>query len=90
MATKMSENSKKVFEFLKDNHGQKMVNADIATALSVSAPTVVGSVNGLVKKGLAVRTPVEVTGGDGKTVTIKYIALTDEGLAFDPDATVEA
>ncbi len=85
----MSENSRRVFEFLKDNHGEKMVNSDIATALGVSGPTVVGSVNGLVKKGFATREAVEVTGADGKTVTIKYISLTDAGMEFDPDAVVE-
>ena len=28
----------------------------------------------------------EVAGEDGKASTIKYISLTDEGLAFNPDA----
>lgn len=85
----MKENSRKVFEFLKDNKGENLVNADIAKALGVSGPTVVGSVNGLVKKGYAVRTEVEVQNADGKATTIKHIALTDAGMAFDPDAVVE-
>ena len=34
----------------------------------------------------AVRKEVEVADEDGKTSTIKYISLTDEGLAFNPDA----
>ncbi len=82
----MNANSQKVLQFLKDNHGEKLVNKDIATALDVSGSTVVGSVQGMVKKGLAVRTPVEITGEDGKTIKIQYISLTDEGLAYTPEA----
>ena len=47
----MTENSKKVFHFLHDNYGSKLTNKDIADALGVSGPTVVGSVTGLWKKG---------------------------------------
>lgn len=86
---KMTVGSQKVFHFLKDNHGARLTNKDIAEALGVSSSTVVGSVTGLCKKGLAVRTEEHLAGADGKDVVVKYISLTDEGMAFDPDATQE-
>lgn len=79
---------RKVFQFLKENYGEKLTNADIATALGLTGPTVVGSVNGLVKKGYAVREEVTIPAqakGE-KDVKVKYISLTDDGMSFDPDA----
>lgn len=84
-----TENSIKVFRFLHDNYGTKLTNKDIADALGVSGPTVVGSVTGLCKKGYAVRTEEHVAGADGKDVVVKYISLTEEGLSYDPEAPVE-
>lgn len=84
----MTEGSRKVFNFLKENYGEKLTNADIATALGLTGPTVVGSVNGLVKKGYAVREEVTIPAqAEGeKDVKVKYISLTDDGMSFDPDA----
>ena len=86
---KMTTNSVRVFHFLQATHGARLTNKDIAEALGVSSSTVVGSVTGLCKKGLAVRTEEHLAGADGKDVVVKYISLTDEGMAFDPDATQE-
>lgn len=85
----MTENSRKVFDFLKANYGEKLVHSQIAEALGVSSATVTGSVNGLVKKGYAVRNEETTMGEDGKATTVKYISLTDAGYAFDPDAEVK-
>lgn len=85
----MTINSARVFRFLKDNHEAKLTNKDIADALGVSGPTVVGSVTGLCKKGYAIRTEEHLEGPDGKDIVVKYISLTDEGMAFDPDAAEE-
>lgn len=79
----MTDNSKRVFGFLKEHYGEDLTANNIAEALDVSVATVTGSVNGLVKKGYAVRN--EVAGDDDKKV-IKYITLTEEGYAFDPEA----
>ena len=83
----MKESSRKVFDFLVANYGTKVTGNDIAAALGVSVPTVTGSVNGLVKKGLAERIEEVTTGADDKEVRTKYITLTEEGLSFNPDAT---
>ena len=89
----MTDNSRKVFDFLKDNHDVATITAqEIAKELDISVSAVTGSVNGLVKKGLAVRTEDSVTEGEGekaKAKVVKYIALTDAGMAFDPDAKAE-
>ena len=85
----MTENSRKVFDFLKDNFGEKLTHQGIVAALGVSSAAVSGSVNGLVKKGYAVRTEETEMDEGGKPVTVKYISLTDEGYAFDPDAEVK-
>lgn len=84
---KMTENSRKVFEYLKEaGPGVKFTTKQVQTALGFEkAGSVTGSVTGLVKKGYAERF-AEVD-EDGKE--IKYFALTEAGMAFDPDAVDE-
>lgn len=79
----MTENSMRVFNYLKEHYGEDLTAKAIAEDLGVSIAAVTGSVNGLVKKDRAVRTE-HTTEVDGKEVTVKYISLTEEGLAFDP------
>lgn len=90
----MKETSRAVLAFLqKHAEGNDLEGKVIAEALGFSGPVVTGSVNGLVKKGFAYREEVinTVTTDKGeKEVKTKYIRLTDEGMAFDPDAEVEA
>ena len=86
----MTEGSRKVFEFLKDNYGTKLTTADIATSLGVTGPVVTGSVNGLTKKKYAVRTKETFPGDNGKEVTVTFISLTEAGLSYDPVAEEEA
>ena len=45
---------------------------------------------GLQRKGLAERIPAEIENADGSHKPVKFIKLTDEGYAFDPDAEVAA
>ena len=81
----MTQNSKNVFHFLHDNHDVRLTANEIAQNLNISIAAVTGSVNGLCSKGYAQRTEETVTNADGKTSVIKYISLTDEGMAFDPE-----
>lgn len=89
----MTVNSRKVFEYLKANHGKLMTAQEIAADLEISISAVTGSVNGLIRAtkhpAYAARTEATIDGPDGKKVKVNYISLTDEGLAFDPDAEVE-
>ena len=82
----MTENSKNVFHFLHDNHDVNLTAGEIAEKLGITVSAVTGSVNGLVKKGYAVREEVEVPGEGDKTVKVKYISLTEDGMNYDPVA----
>lgn len=81
----MTENSRKVFEYLKANSDKDLTAQFVAQEVGVSIQAVTGSVNGLVKKGLA-RRDVEVEVIDGKEKEIKYIKLEPAAFEFDPDA----
>lgn len=84
----MTDNSRKVFDFLKEND-KEFTAQEISAALGVSVNAVTGSVNALVKKGRAVRREETSTAADGKSKILKYISLTAEGKAFDPDAETD-
>lgn len=81
----MTENSIRVFNYLKEHYGEELTAQNIAADLDISIAAVTGSVNGLVKKERAMRSEA-TTEVDGKEVTVKYISLTDAGLDFDPTA----
>lgn len=85
----MTDNSRKVFEALKAHYGDKITHQQLVAELGVSSAAVTGSVNGLVKKGYAVRNIETDMNEDGKEVEVKYITLTEAGFAFDPDAKAE-
>lgn len=89
--TKMTEGSRKVFEYLKAaGAGVKFTTKQVQEALGFEkAGSVTGSVTGLVKKGYAERFTETVTDESGKTKEVKYFALTELGATFDPDAEVE-
>lgn len=87
----LSENARKVFNYVKENDGANFTAADIAEALGLATR----SVNAIVtaafqRKGLMKRTSaeIEVEDADGNIThkTVKFVSLTDEGKAYDPDA----
>jgi len=89
----MTENSRKVLDFLKGNGvGVKFTHKEVADALGFeTTAAVVGSITGLVKKELAVREKVErPTGEEGKTKTVSVFYLTEAGMNYDPDAVATA
>ena len=84
----LKENSKLVFNYVKENEGKNITAADIAEGTGLE----VRSVNGIVtsafqRKGLMARIPAEIELEDGSHKAVKFIVLTDEGKAFDPEAT---
>ena len=87
MATKMTEGSRKVFDYLKAaGAGVAFTTKEVQTALGFEkAGSVTGSVTGLVKKDYAERF-TETVEIDGKTQEVKKFALTEAGANFDPDA----
>ena len=92
MATKMTENSRKVFEYLKSaGAGVEFTTKQVQEALGFEkAGSVTGSVTGLVKKGYAERFKKTVETEDGKTKEVSYFCLNEAGMAFDPDAADDA
>lgn len=87
---KMTEGSRKVFEFLKNaGAGVAFTTKEVQEALGFEkAGSVTGSVTGLVKKGYAERVTDTVTDESGKTKEVKKFYLTEAGMNFDPDADV--
>lgn len=85
---KMTENSRKVLEFLKGaGAGEKFTTKQVQEALGFEKPgSVVGSVTGLSRKGYAEWFKETVETEDGKTKEVSYFCLTEAGMAFDPDA----
>lgn len=93
MATKkkpMSENARKVLDYLKAaGPGVRFTTKQVQEALGFEkSGCVTGSVTGLVNKKLAERFVETVTDEKGKEIEIKYFALTDAGMSYDPDAAL--
>lgn len=91
----LKENSKIVFNWVKDHDGENFTAADIAEATGLN----VRSVNGIITRAFALhkdaasgeiiplmeRIPAEMELTDGTHKPIKLITLTEAGRAFDPD-----
>lgn len=87
----MKENSKNVLNYLKGINGENVTAADVAEALGLEKRQVDGIfTSALARKGLGVRVPAEIELDDGSHKPVKFLRLTDAGMAFDPDAEVEA
>ena len=86
----MSEKTKTVLNYLKGIQGENVTSADISDALGgdeagYSKKSVDGIVtSGLQRKGLAERIPAEIELEDGTHKPVKFIRLTDAGMAFTP------
>lgn len=85
----MKENTRKIFDYLKENDGKDLTAADVAEALGMEKRSVDGSFTSFQKKGLGVREPAEVENADGSHSKVKYLRLTEAGLTFNPDAAQE-
>ena len=83
----LKPNSKLVYDYVKANGANDITAADIAEGTGLP----VRSVNGIVtsafqRKGLMERIAAEVELEDGSHKSVKFIKLTAEGEAFDPEA----
>lgn len=89
MAT-MKPNTLAVLNYLKENHGKDLTAADVAEALSLEKKQVDGIFTAaLQRKELGIREEAEITLPDNSHQKVKYLRLTEKGLAFDPEATEE-
>lgn len=83
----MKENTKKVFEYLKGIGNDNVTAADVADVLGLEKKSVDGIFTSAIqKKGYGVRVPAEVELEDGTHKTVKFLKLTDDGMALDLDA----
>ncbi len=79
----MKENTRIIWDYIVAHDGEDFTAQNIADATGIGVKSVNGSITSFCKepKNWCVREEVAVTGGK-----VKYIRLTDEGRAFDPDA----
>ena len=82
----MTENSTKVLEFLQKHPNKEFTKHELVEELDISIAAVTGSVNGLVKKGLAeerleVFKPLKA---GGKPTEVRWVKINEAGMAFDP------
>ena len=83
----MSENSRKVFEYLKKMNGTDLTSADVAEALGLQKRQVDGSfTTAIQRKGYGERIDAEVETENGLHKPIKLLRLTKAGLELDLDA----
>ena len=83
----LKPNSKLVYEYVKANGEGNITAADIAEGTKLD----VKQVNGIVtsafqRKGLMERVVAEVELEDGSHKQVKFVKLTEDGKAFNPDA----
>lgn len=82
----ITENSIKVLEFLQKHPNKEYTKHEIVEELDISMAAVTGSVNGLIKKGLAderieVFKPLQA---GSKPTEIRWVKINDAGVKFDP------
>lgn len=76
-----SENTIKVYNYLKGFAGQTLTLEEIASKVGLPKASVQGSLMGLTRKGLGYFDSITQTG----TATVKFIELTDEGRTYEKD-----
>lgn len=82
----MKENTRKIFDYLKENDGQDMTAADVAEALGLNPKSVNGSFTSFQKQGWGIREEAEIELDDGTHKKVKFLRLTELGKTVDPDA----
>lgn len=89
----MSENTVNVLNYLQAHANENLTAADVGEALGMDTKVVNGVFTfGVIKKGFGNRVEAEVEveeDGAIKHKTIKFLKLTDAGLACDTSATDE-
>ena len=90
----ISTNTINVLNFLKAHNGENLTAQDVADALDIDVKVVNGAfTSGIQKKGYGKRIEAEVeyTGEDGNVLhkKVKFLTLTPEGVAFEPEASEE-
>ena len=83
----MKENSKKVLNYLKANQGKNLTSEDVANALDLTKKQVDGIFTSAIqRKEYGFREEAEIQTEEGTHKKVKFLRLTDSGMALDPDA----
>ena len=91
----LKENSKIVYNYVKEHDGENFTAADIAEATGLRPQSVNGIVTSAfqrhknadgVEEPLMERVPAEIELADGTHKAVKFIRLTEAGRAFDVNA----
>ena len=82
----MKDNTRKVFEYLREVDGQNVVAADVAEALGLEKRQVDGIFTSAIqRKSYGFREEAEVELEDGSHAKVKFLRLTDAGKKLDLD-----
>ena len=80
----MKPNTIAVLNYLKGINGADVTAADVAKALGLEKKSVDGIfTSALQRKGLGIRVPAEIELEDGTHQAVKFLRLTDEGMAYE-------
>lgn len=88
MKLALTEKQLAIYNFLMDTDGEKFTAYQIADTIGIDRKAINALVTGIAKKGYCVREEATTTDGEGKTVAIKYVVLTEAGRAYNNDAAV--
>lgn len=82
----MTEGAMKVLNFMKKHQGKELTIYDILERVNVTTPTVVGTLNNLVKRGFVEkRSEIYQPRFKGeRTMELNYYTLNADGYAYDP------
>lgn len=82
----LTEKGQALLDFLKANQGADLTVHDVAAGMGIGWQSVNGTMNSLVKKGLAIREEgtVEVANDEGETSskTVNFLRATADGVAY--------
>lgn len=82
----MKENTRKVFEYLREVDGQNVTAADVAETLGLEKRQVDGIFTSAIqRKKYGVREEAEIELEDGSHAKVKFLRLTEAGKTLDLD-----
>ena len=83
----MKPNTKTVIDYMQGHASEDFTAADLAEKLDIPVKSVNGIFTSAVqRKGYGFREEVEVKTADGTHAKVKYLRLTDSGMALDTNA----
>ena len=86
----MKPNTKLVFEYLQGIGSANVTSGDVAEAVGLEKRQVDGIFTSAIqRKGYGIRVPAEVELPDGSHKAVKFLKLTEAGLALDVNAPDE-